>query len=66
MPTTDLQIIMTFLHVFFVLGVAIILLVIVHFLGIVWKIVCKKDVVSPEDNDIAMLELQLQNEVAVL
>ena len=30
------------------------------------KIVCKKDDVSPENNDIAMLVLQLQNEDAVL
>ena len=66
MPTTDLQFIMTFLHVFFVLAMAIIFLFIVHFLCIVWKIICKKDVVSPEENDIAMLELQLQNEEAVL
>ena len=30
-------------------------------LCIVFKIVCKKDHVAPENNDIAMRELQLQN-----
>ena len=47
----------------FLLTIAIIFLIL---LCIVLKIICKKDDVSPENNDIAMLVLQLQNEDAVL